>query len=213
VFCFDNNIILCRLPSHTSHKLQPCNFGVFAPLKAKYRERAERLWQAGTNKVGLEHFTSLYNPARQNAFTKRNITATWAAYGLFPFNPKRVLRHTPKPLAQPTLPNGNIQGGPGPQDDEVLRTPVTPVSAEALSSLHNLIKRDTQKLDETGVQRLQRHVGKLVEATEACFAERDLYLNQYQFAIQMNNEAKVRRSTRSLKLGEGQVMSQEQLDE
>ena len=23
-YCFDNNIILCRIPSHTSHKLQPC---------------------------------------------------------------------------------------------------------------------------------------------------------------------------------------------
>jgi hypothetical protein len=24
-FCYENNIILCRLPSHTSHKLQPCS--------------------------------------------------------------------------------------------------------------------------------------------------------------------------------------------
>lgn len=24
-FCYENNIILCRLPSHTSHKLQPCD--------------------------------------------------------------------------------------------------------------------------------------------------------------------------------------------
>jgi hypothetical protein len=36
-FCFENNIILCRLPSHTSHKLQPCDVAVFAPLKAAYR--------------------------------------------------------------------------------------------------------------------------------------------------------------------------------
>ena len=35
--CFENNIILCRLPSHTSHKLQPCDVAVFAPLKAAYR--------------------------------------------------------------------------------------------------------------------------------------------------------------------------------
>jgi hypothetical protein len=216
-FCFDNNIILCRLPSHTSHKLQPCDVGVFAPLKSSYRERAERLWQAGTNKIGLEHFTSLYSPARESAFTKRNITAAWAACGLFPFNPERVLRHTPKPLAQPTVPNSDeVNAGPGPQDEEVLHTPVTPVtpvSAEAFTSLHNLIKRDAQKLDETGVQRLQRHVGKLVDATQACCTERDLYLKQYQFAIQMNNEAKVRRSTRALKLGDGRVMSKEELDE
>ena len=36
-FCFENNIILCRIPSHTSHKLQPCDVSVFAPLKEAYR--------------------------------------------------------------------------------------------------------------------------------------------------------------------------------
>jgi len=28
-FCFENNIIVCCLPSHTSHKLQPCDVAVF----------------------------------------------------------------------------------------------------------------------------------------------------------------------------------------
>ncbi|KAF2175943.1 DDE-domain-containing protein, partial [Zopfia rhizophila CBS 207.26] len=37
-FCSRNNITLCRMPSHTSHKLQPCDVGVFAPLKTAYRE-------------------------------------------------------------------------------------------------------------------------------------------------------------------------------
>lgn len=36
-FCFANNIILCRLPSYTSHKLQPCDVAVFGPLKTAYR--------------------------------------------------------------------------------------------------------------------------------------------------------------------------------
>jgi hypothetical protein len=35
-FCLANNIVLCRLPSHTSHKLQPCDVAVFAALKAAY---------------------------------------------------------------------------------------------------------------------------------------------------------------------------------
>jgi hypothetical protein len=37
-YCFANNIVLCRLPSHTSHKLQPCDVAVFASLKAAYRD-------------------------------------------------------------------------------------------------------------------------------------------------------------------------------
>ena len=73
-------------------------------MKAAYRDEAERLFQGGANTVGKQHFTSLYSPAREKAFTKRNITAAWAACGLFPFNPDRVLRVTPKPPAQSTVP-------------------------------------------------------------------------------------------------------------
>ena len=32
-FCLENHVLLCRLPSYTSHKLQPCDIGVFCPLK------------------------------------------------------------------------------------------------------------------------------------------------------------------------------------
>ena len=58
--CFENNIILCRIPSHTSHKLQPCDVGVFGLLKAAYREDIERLYRGGADTVGKQHFTSLY---------------------------------------------------------------------------------------------------------------------------------------------------------
>ena len=74
-FCFANDIILCRLPSHTSHKLQPCDIAVFGPLKAAYRGYVERLERGGVNKVGKEYFTSLYRPAREKAFSRRNILA------------------------------------------------------------------------------------------------------------------------------------------
>ena len=103
-FCFENNIILCRLPSHTTYKLQPCDVGVFSPLKAAYRDQVKRLYRGGANIVGKEHFTSLYSLIREKAFTERNIKAAWAASGLFPFNPERVLRDTPKPPAQLTAP-------------------------------------------------------------------------------------------------------------
>jgi hypothetical protein len=212
-YCFENNIILCRLPSHTSHKLQPCDVGVFAPLKAAYRDQVERLYRGGTDTVGKEHFTSLYSPARERAFTKRNITAGWAASGLFPFNPDRVLRDTPKPPAELTVPKADeVKVGSCPQD-EVLQTPVTPVTAEALTSLHNLIQQDAHALDETSKQRLQRHVQKLASAAQISFAERALLQDQNRFLSRMNNEAKVRRSTKSVVLGKAKVMSYEDLRE
>ena len=106
-FCLENNVILCRLPSHTSHKLQPCDVGAFASLKTAYRDEVERLNRGGLDTVGKEHFTSLYKPARERALTKRNIIAGWAATGLFPFNPERVLRGIQKPSTKVTIPNAN----------------------------------------------------------------------------------------------------------
>jgi hypothetical protein len=38
---FYNNILLCRLPSHTSYKLQPCNVAVFALLKLACRDQVD----------------------------------------------------------------------------------------------------------------------------------------------------------------------------
>jgi hypothetical protein len=102
-FAFAHNIILCRLPSHTSHKLQPCDVSVFAPLKTAYRDQVERLNRGGVDTIGKEHFTYLYQPARDKALTRRNILAGWAASGLFPFNPQRVLRDMPKPPAESVM--------------------------------------------------------------------------------------------------------------
>jgi hypothetical protein len=216
-FCYENNIILCRLPSHTSHKLQPCDVSVFTRLKDEYRDEAERLFHGGANTVGKQHFTSLYSRAREKAFTKRNIMAGWAACGLFPFNPDRVLRVTPKPPAQSTGAD-EIEVGACHQDD-VPTTPVTPVSVEGLVSLQNLIKQDAHTLDEASMPRLERHVQKLAHAAQASFARRSfldakcaLLDNRNQMLTKLNNEAKVRRSTRSIVVGKAKVMSFEDIE-
>jgi hypothetical protein len=163
--CFENNIILCRLPSHTSHKLQPCDVAVFASLKDAYREQVDRLERGGVNTISKQHFTSLFSLARERAFTLKNIKAGFAASGLFPFNPNRVLRHMLKPPTDLTIPKADkVEVGSCPQDI-VLQTPVTLVSAEAFMSLQNLIiKQDAHALDDTSKQSLQRHVQKLVKA-------------------------------------------------
>jgi len=211
-YCFEHNIVLCRLPSHTSHKLQPCDVAVFAPLKSAYREQVERLERGGVNTIRKEHFTSLYSPARETAFTPKNIKAGFAASGLVPFNPDRVLRVIPKPLVELTIPKANeMMVGPR-APDEILQTPVTPVSAEALISLQNqIIKQDAYALDETTKQSLQRHVQKLTNATQMSFAKGALQQDQIRFLTTINDEAKVRRSTKPVVLGKAKVMSYEDL--
>jgi hypothetical protein len=50
-------------------------------------------------------------------------------------------------------------------------------------------------------------VQKLALAAQISFAERALLHDQYQMLTRMNNEAKVRQSTRSVVLGKAKVMS------
>ncbi len=213
-FCLENNIIQCRIPSHTSHKLQLCDISVFGPLKLAYRDQLERLEQGCVGTVGKEHFTYLYGPAREEAFTSRKIRAGWAKGGLFPFNPERVLRDISKPPAEPTAPiTDEVRIGCCTQDQVRLpRTPVTPDSAAAVASLHNLIKQDAHMLDEASKQRLHRHVEKLANATQLFFAERTLLQQRNRFLAQINNEAKVRRSTKSKNIGTARVMRYEDLE-
>jgi hypothetical protein len=96
-FCHENNIILRRTPSHTSHKLQHCNFGVFVPLK-EYRGDVERLYWDGSGTVRKEHLTLLYDPVRRKTFTYRNILTGWSKSGVWRLNPRRVLDEIQNPL-------------------------------------------------------------------------------------------------------------------
>jgi hypothetical protein len=92
------------------------------------------------------------------------------------------------------------------------RTPTTPVSAEAFMSLYNLIEQDTYTLDQTSRQRLQRRVQKLSNAGQRSIAYCALLEDEKQSLIKINNEAKVRRSTKSVVLGKAKVMSFEDIE-
>lgn len=131
-FSLANNIILCRLPSHTSHNLQPCDVGPFAPLTTSYRDQVERLNRGGVDTVGKEHFTYLYSPERDMAMNRRNIRAGWVATGLLLFKPERMLKDNPKPPADLVIPRNDGAARPCPSA-EVVHTPVTPVTTEALT--------------------------------------------------------------------------------
>ena len=54
-FCLKNNVILCHLYSHTSHKLQPCDVAIFSSTKAAYREQMERMEREDVNSTGNQH--------------------------------------------------------------------------------------------------------------------------------------------------------------
>ena len=213
-FCFENKIILCRFPSHTTHELQPCDVSVFKPLKDAYRDEVERLERGCVGKIGKEHFTYLYSPAREQVLTARTIRAGWSRAGLFPWNPEKVLSRIPKPAAEPTITKiGDVEACCcAPDQATVPQTPVTPVSTDAVAALHKLITEDARMLDQSSRLRLQRHLQKLTNATHLSFDERALLREHNRFLAEINNEAKPRRATKAIKLGTARVMSYEDLE-
>lgn len=220
--CFANNIRLCRLPSHTSHKLHPCDIAMFSPLKAAYRDAVERLECGGVNTIGKQPFTCLYSPARDAAFTKRNIIARRSKGGLFPPNPQRVLKDMEKPPAEPLQAAGALILGPRGSEHDVPAprvaptapvTPVTPVTAEGFASLCDLkLERDTHALKYAEMQRLQRDLQKLTKAAQSLLVWGTLQEEQIQFLRQTNDEGRARRAEKSLVLGKARVMSYEDLE-
>lgn len=96
---------------------------------------------------------------------------------------------------------------------QISRTPNTPVTSEGLLSLQNLINQDAHSLDEVSKRRLRKHLQKLANAATTSFAERALQEEQIRFLYKVNNEAKVRRTTKSVVLGKAKVMSYDELEE
>jgi hypothetical protein len=57
---------------------------------------------------------------------------------------------------------------------EVPHTPITPVTTEALTSLHDLIVRDTHALNATNKDLLQKRIQKLASAAKVLFTAQAL---------------------------------------
>ena len=208
-YCWENNIILCRLPSHTSHKLQPCDVGAFSPLKQHYREGVERLYRGGSNVIGKQHFTKLYDQARSKAFTRRNILSGWSKTGLYPFNPDKVLQTIQKPeqqVAPITLPIESERDLP-----QAVQL-VTPTTSDSLMSLR-------KKIDErlAGDGELDRscktQIQKLANAAEKAFADRAILLDENLLLFEQNNERNTRKSIKATAVGKAKVLSYEDIVE
>ncbi|KAF2022767.1 hypothetical protein EK21DRAFT_119410 [Setomelanomma holmii] len=121
----------------------------------------------------------------------------------------------PKPPTEPS--NASVTVAATSSQNEVSPTPETPVTQvtiEALTSLHDLIKQDAcaPSSDKASRRRLQMRVQKLASAAKISFAKEALLQDHNQLLYRINNKAKVRRSTRSLVIGRAKVMSYEDLD-
>ncbi len=90
---FDKHkVIVHALLAHTSKKTQPCNAGLFSIFHGKLRESLQLV--ASEDKIDLfdmfDYYTVLQS-AFNEAFTRRNIRASFEKSGIWPIDPSRFL--------------------------------------------------------------------------------------------------------------------------
>lgn len=119
----------------------------------------------------------------------------------------------PNAGSDPTSSSGSCQDET-PRISAAPITPVTPVTAEAFLALRDFIlERDLHALEDAGKQTIQRHLQKLTKGAQTSIASGVLQQERIKSLLKTNDEAKVRRATKSLVLGKAKVMSYEDLVE
>lgn len=100
-FCLSNSIDLMILPSHSSHRTQPLDVGIFAPLKAALTSinNAASCYEPG--RIQRPVWIARMAAARQKAMTESNIKVGWRETGIHPYSPHHVLRKLPDASTPP----------------------------------------------------------------------------------------------------------------
>ena len=92
------------MPPHSSHLLQLLDVSCFSVLKRLYRQQIERLMRNGVNYIDKQDFLEAYLAAHKETMTSANIHSSFAAAGLVPYDPERVLSKLHTQLKTPTPP-------------------------------------------------------------------------------------------------------------
>ena len=81
-----------------THKLQPLDVGIFAPLASYHSQALNDLVgkSQGHTSISKRDFFSLFWPAFEAAFTKEDIALAWSKSGTCPFDPQKVLKSFPE---------------------------------------------------------------------------------------------------------------------
>ena len=106
-FCTKRNIIPLYMPPHSSHLLQPLDVGCFSPLKRLYGQRITDKVQRGINTVDKTEFLYIYPTIHYQALSSSNIQSSFAATGLVPFSPDKVLSKLHISFKTPTPPSSS----------------------------------------------------------------------------------------------------------
>lgn len=132
-WCQSNKILVAVYPPHSTHRLQPLDVSLFAPLATFYSQGLDEHVRLSEGLTGVtkRDFLGLFWPTWQQAFTEANINSGWSKTGLCPFDPSVVLRIFTEATTPP---------------NELAEEPHTPDSRRSGSKSSSLTPRDWRKI-------------------------------------------------------------------
>ena len=92
-WCDQRKILVAVYPSHSTHRLQPLDIGLFSPLANYYSQNVSN-WMHKTqalSRLTKRDFFELFWAVFLKAFTSKNNLSGWERTGLQPLDPARVL--------------------------------------------------------------------------------------------------------------------------
>lgn len=92
-WCERHRILLAIYPPHSTHRLQPLDVSVFAPLAHHYSQGLDSLIRQseGRTTMSKRDFFAIFWSSFEKAFTAKNIASAWSKTGILPFDPQKVL--------------------------------------------------------------------------------------------------------------------------
>jgi hypothetical protein len=206
LFCKEHSIIiLCMLP-HSSHLLQPLDVGCFSVLKRSYGRQIEGLMRNGVNHIDKQDFLEAYYTARTETMNQSNIHSSFAATGVVPYDPERVLSKLNTQLRTPTPPPATaIEQGPW--------IPETPHNTTQLELQSKAIKDYIKRRTKSPPSPTDLALNQLVKGCQMAMNSAVLLAEENRQLRAENERQKKKRAKRRLYIATGGVLTvQEGLD-
>lgn len=193
--CSENNIIPICMPAHSSHLLQPLDVGCFAPLKRAYGRLVENKMRLGFNHIDKFDFLEAYLQAHTEVFRPDTIKNGFAATGLIPFNPERVLGQLNIQLKTPTPPGSRSTDS----------APKTPYNLNQLQKQASTIKKLLRHRTQSPPSPTNTALNQLIKGCEIAMNSAILLAkeNQDLRAAHEKQRQKGKRSNRQIAHTEG----------
>jgi DDE superfamily endonuclease/Tc5 transposase DNA-binding domain len=210
LFCKEHSIITLCMPPHSSHLLQPLDVGCFSVLKRSYGRQIEGLMRNGVNHIDKQDFLEAYHTAHIETMNQSNIHSSFAATGVVPYNPERVLAKLNTQLRTPTPPPLPL---PLPALDQGPWIPETPHNTAQLELQSKAIKDYIRRRTRSPPSPTDLALNQLVKGCEMAMNSAVLLREEVRQLRAENERQKKKRAKRRSYIATGGVLTvQEGLD-